>query len=229
MRRTANKRKWLVVLVTAGAVCLVSCEDVGPLPPPPEPPELTPRDPEAIAEEILTGLAPLNVYIRGLPAEIPINEPLRGQLMDHVRQAKARWEQSENGRLALRTVRRDLEDRLKPMQAEGRAHAVLMLCDLIEILDPGNSRPARYRTWAETHKNRPFVVIRGWYEPLDAPYEVIYAFCEVYLPETGQVKNVAVRQGEEFFGLIFREILGDKSGMLLEYEATGTTFEVYGP
>ena len=70
---------------------------------------------------------------------------------------------------------------------------------------------------------------QGWYQPLYEDIEVIYAFIEVYLPESGKVHNIRVRQGDEFHGLRFVKIIGKNRGIEFEHLETGDRFEVYVP
>jgi hypothetical protein len=109
------------------------------------------------------------------------------------------------------------------------APLVLFLCELLETLDPDNTRLDRFRMWATVQENRPIVLVRGWYEPLDVDLPIVYVFVKVYLPESNSVVSKRIREGEEFLGLKFLKILGKKKGIRLEYKATGDVFEVYGP
>jgi hypothetical protein len=182
---------------------------------------------EAMVEEMLAALAPLTPYAGNLPPEFPVDPAIRDTLRTQFQDFEKQYGATEQGRNAIETVVRDLEDRLKPLRDEGRAHVVLVLCDVIETLEPKSSKLARYREWASVVKNRPLVAMRGWYKPLDVPGDVVYFFVDVFLPDSGQLRSMAIRPGEEFLDLRFRKILGDNSGMLLEYIPTGNTFEVH--
>ncbi len=226
-------RPVLVVLVAAGLVG-AGCGDgtapgpetVRPLPEPPEFPASDSRSPDQMAIEILSRLAPLNEYLFSHPADYPIKPQLREFLKAGIATAKTTYGQSKSGKEALRKVLYDLEDRLKPLRNENRAHVAFVLIECIEILNPESSKINRYREWAVQQKNRPYVKIKSWLEPLDGPYEVIYVSFRVYLPETDTVEKHRVRKGEEFCGLRFVEIIGKKSGVLLEYIETSERFEV---
>jgi len=228
-----RRRPVLVVLVVAGLIG-AGCGDkpapgpegVRPLPEPPEFPSRDPRSPDEMTTEILSRLAPLNRYLFSFPADYPIPPWLCEFLKARIAAAKTEYGQSKNGQEALKNVLYDLEDRLRPLREENRAHVAYVLVECIEILNPESSKINRFRQWAAQQKNRPYVKIKSWFEPLDTPYEVIYVSFSVYLPETDTVENHRVRQGEEFCGLRFVEIIGKKSGALLEYIETGERFEV---
>ncbi|GMU91599.1 MAG: hypothetical protein AMXMBFR4_06570 [Candidatus Hydrogenedentota bacterium] len=129
----------------------------------------------------------------------------------------------------MRSVVRKIEDQLKPVRDVQNVDLVLLLCDLIRYFEPNNARAERYMGWAQTLKNRPVVVIRGWYEPLDVPEEIVFVFVEVYLPDKNEVHHERVVVGDEFHNLRFKRIIGNKHGMMLEYIPTGDEFGVYGP
>ncbi|MCP4639482.1 MAG: hypothetical protein GY851_03575 [bacterium] len=222
--------KRTLCLALLALVMLPVCDDVPPPPPPVDAPDAPDpnRSPEEIATEILTGLSPLNVYMKDIAPEIPVDKGLQATLLARLREAKSTYEVTEQGKKALRMVVNDLEQRLEPMRAEERAGFVYVLCELVAVIDADNMRVRTHRAWAEREKNRPMVHIRAWFEELEAPVETIYVLLAVFLPDTGEVTHVEVRPGQEFGELKFVEIIGKKSGILLEYMPTGTRFEVYG-
>ena len=217
-----------IYLCVIGLPLACACDGIPAPPAPPVEGDTTEtKSAEAIADEMRAALAPLSPYTTSMPPEFPVDPTIRSKLPAQFQDLAQKYRATDEGQQAIQTVVRDLEDRLKPLREEGRAHVVLVLCDVIEVLEPKSPKLGRYREWASVVKNRPLVAMRGWYKPLDVPEEVTYFFIDVYLPETGEVKSLAVRPGEEFLDLQFRKILGDNSGMLLEYMPTGNTFEVY--
>jgi hypothetical protein len=196
-------------------------------PPPTETGEPSPTG-KQIAAEIEVGLQRLE----GITSfEEPLTEELRDELLTHLRTAKRKHQKSEWGREGLMLVANGLEDRLDVAREDMVTDLVLFLCDMIEILEPDNSKLERFREWSQIHRNRPQVTILGWFEFMNPKVgdEELYVSLKVGLPETGKVERVKVQEGEEFLGLKFQRIIGKKRGILLEYEATGDRFGVYGP
>jgi hypothetical protein len=212
----------VAVLLLAGTGC-----DEGALPAPPPPVDGLPDTEAAITAEIEKGMKPLYDFVPALARQTPVPPDFSQSLRQHLAGANEKYRGTQEGKEALRNVVRHLEDVLKVAREAQNGLAVLLICDLIRIVEPNNSRVARYEEWATIEKNRPVVMLRGWYvdESNDPPE--INAFIEVFLPETGEVEHLRVREGEEFLGLKFRRILGKRRGMLLEYMKTGDLFEVY--
>jgi hypothetical protein len=107
----------------------------------------------------------------------------------------------------------------------------LFLCDLIETLEPDNTKVPRFREWARIQLERPLVKIVGWFEFEEPRFgsDEIYVLLEVYVPATGKTQRPRVMEGEEFMNLKFHRIIGKKRGVVLEYLPTKDRFAVYGP
>lgn len=198
-------------------------------PPPPE--ELLPPIPpgaQEIADEIIAGLAPLNDV---LSLEAGITLELRDQLVAYLEMAKHTHGTSEWGQKGLVLAMYRLEDHLEDAKASMLTDVVLFLCDLIETLDPDNTKVPRFREWARIQLERPLVKIVGWFE-FEEPRigsDEIYVLLEVYVPATGMTDRPRVMEGEEFMNLKFHRIIGKKRGVVLEYLPTKDRFAVYGP
>ncbi|GMV94894.1 MAG: hypothetical protein AMXMBFR82_46720 [Candidatus Hydrogenedentota bacterium] len=222
-RFAADKFAWMAVaLLVVG----LGCEDSSlPAPPP------SAGDPavteEAITAEIEKGLQPLYDFVPILTRQTPVPPAFAQTMREHLRQANEKYHGTPEGKEALRNAVRHLEDVLVVAREKQNGLAVLLICELIRIVEPNNSRVARYEEWATIEKNRPVVMLRGWFVDEEKDPPVINAFIEVFLPETGEVEHLRAREGEEFLGLKFRKILGKRRGMLLEYLKTGDLFEVY--
>jgi len=197
------------------------------LPAPPPTAGQGPRTEQSIAAEIENGLQPLYQTVPSWTRQSPVSPQFGEPLKERLRAAVETHGNTPEGKEALRTVVRHLEDVLAVAREKQNGLAVLLICDLIRIVEPNNSRVARYEEWATIEKDRPVVMLRGWYVDQEKDPPVINAFVEVYLPETGEVEHLRVREGEEFLGIKFRKILGKRRGMLLEYLKTGDLFEVY--
>jgi hypothetical protein len=198
---------------------------------PPSPPELPPPtqpEPEEIAREIETGLQPLDDVGT---FEIGITPELQQQLIGHLMTAKRDHSVTEWGRKGLMLVANGLEDRLEAARDNMHTDLVLFLCDLIEVLEPDNTKLPRFREWAKIQLERPIVKIVGWFEFEKPSYgeDEIYVLLEVFIPATGKTERPKVMEGEEFLGLKFHRIIGKKRGMVLEYLKTKDKFAVYGP
>lgn len=184
--------------------------------------------PEELAAELEAGLGPLDQLEAW---EIDLTQEMRDMLVAYLLEAARDYRQTPQGQAALRLVVGRLDARLAAAREDMNTDLVMLLCDLIEIIEPDNSKLPRYREWASILLARPDVTIRGWFEFGEPRYgdDEIYVLLEVRLPATGEVERVQVREGEEFLGLKFHRIIGKKRGILLEYLATGDRFGVYGP
>ncbi len=227
------KHQWiyLIAALIAGGALLYGCDtadrDLTP-PPPPELPPPTQPLPEEIASEILVGLESLD----GLASfEAGITLEVREQLIAHLKTAKRRHGNTEWGRQGLARAARQLEDRMEAARENMHTDLVLLLCDLIEVLDPDSTKLPRFREWAQIQLRRPHVRIVGWFEFEEPAYgdEEIYVLLDVYVPATGERMRPRVQEGEQFLGLKFHRIIGRKRGIVLEYLPTKDRFAVYGP
>ncbi|MCC6487869.1 MAG: hypothetical protein IT364_10250 [Candidatus Hydrogenedentes bacterium] len=222
---------WLRLRITARLAPLVilglgGC-DVDQLPQPSAVPGQAPDTKEAIQAEVEAGLQPLYDYVGTLTRQTPLPPGFAEQSLAYLQGAVSKYSGTPAGQEALHAVERHLEDTLRQARDAQNGLAVLMVCSLIRAIEPGNPRLARHEEWATIEKNRPVVMLRGWYEDREADPPVVNAFIEVYLPETGEVQHLRVREGEEFLGLKFLKIIGKRRGMRLEYLKTGDLFEVY--
>jgi hypothetical protein len=213
-------------------------------PEPPAPPE---EDYAVTVDELVEDatrqLTVLEVIPPGIPLQFILTPQGRAQVVNDLRRWVEETRKKPNGKQAIEELSDDLDARLQPARHALNGALVLLLCDLLEVVEPENPKIERYREWAHIYNDRPVVIIKGWMkmapedaeEPAASPFEEpedlerMYAFCEVYLPGSGELHPVQVTEGEQFYGLEFMEIIGQNRGMRLRYLATGDTFEVYGP
>lgn len=195
-------------------------------PPPPAPP---PPSAEELANQAMQRLHVLSVIPKNLPLQMVLPDEARQSLIQDLVSWKSSVSNEKNGAEAVSLLMKQLEDRLRAARDDQNPALTLLLCDLLEALGSTTTRIDVSREWARVYNNRPVVVIKGWFQQMDTPNEEIYAFCEVYLPETGEVHTVQVREGDEFYGLLFVKIIGKNRGMRLRYLVTNDTFDVYGP
>lgn len=184
---------------------------------------------DEIARQLNAVLAPVYQMAATADSHTAVPAGWGDHLKSQLNEVKAKLDAEPAYKEGMRSVVRKIEDQLKPVRDVQNVDLVLLLCDLIRYFEPNNSRAERYMGWAEIIKNRPVVVIRGWYEPLDVPEEIVFVFVEVYLPDKNEVHHERVVVGDEFHNLRFKRIIGNKHGMMLEYIPTGDEFGVYGP
>lgn len=208
-------------------------------PPPPEQPPAPPApSADTLASAAMDSLRILNIIPKEYPLQLFLSEQGRQEVVGFVQQWKTSTLATENGPEAVRKLANGLIERLQPARHNQNGPLILMLCDLIEVLEPENPRIARYREWAKIHNNRPVITLKGWYQdsieppgnqerlvPLP-PEEYTLAFIDVYLPESGETHSLRVREGGEFYGVRFISIIGNMRGMELRYLATGDRFQV---
>jgi hypothetical protein len=212
-------------------VVFAGCEDKpgGTGPPPRSPDKERPLTAPEVAAEMDRILAPLYAMVRTAQRESPVPPELDQQLLSQLKELKATHGATPEGERGIRLAAHTLEAQLAPARESQNGPLVLLICRLMREVEPGNIRLQRYEEWARIEKDRPVVAIRGWYEPLDAPVRTVFTFLEVFLPASSEMKRLRVQEGDEFLGLKYRKMIGNKRGMELVYLATGDRFEVYGP
>jgi hypothetical protein len=191
-------------------------------------PDLDVLSPDQIADHIDAGFLPIYAVVDGITAETKVPAELRKSMTEHVENSMKEFRSNPDATRGFRRASYRLEDRLRECREAQNADSVLLMCDLIKMLNPGNERLGSFTKWAHDLKNRPEVIIRGWYEDLAANEETIYVFLDVTLPGDNEVHAVRARKGDTFFDLEFLDIIGDRSGILLKYTKTADIFEVYG-
>lgn len=207
---------------------LAGCREngTGSAQPPGSPP---PPSADNIQAQFNAILAPLYELVETANADSPVAPELSGLYGTRLEEARQKLSSSPAYPEGVNRVINQLEDSLRAARDTQNGALVLLLCDIVRRLDPNNARLPRFEKWGEMVKNRPVVVIRGWYEPRDTETRTIYAFLEVFTPEDGKVHHVQVREGEEFLNLRFEKTIGNKAGIRLIYVVTGDEIEIYSP
>jgi hypothetical protein len=196
--------------------------------------------PPPTADEMVRGamaeLQVLEIFPADMAVEQLVSPAWREQMKRFISEWKTRTLATENGSEGVRDLVYTIEDRAREARDAQRIPLVLLLCDVLETLDPANDRARRYREWAEVYNNRPRLEITGWMHLKDpestseAPIEHLYAFLDVFVPETGRKEAVQVREKDEFHGYEVLQIVGvNRRGLRLRYNPTGDKFEIYGP
>ena len=227
----SSAAKLLVVRICFFALCAVAllsagCGEDGPTKAPPKPGErkITANE---IRAQMDNALQPIYALVENALADSIIPAETAADVKSKLDELKKKYAAEDAYKQGIEGVVNKLEDQLRIVRERQNGIFVLYLCGVIRFFDPDNSRVVRYEKWGETVKNRPRVTIRGWYEPRDTPTKIIYTFLEVYTPEDGQTHHVEVREGEEFLGLKYVRMIGDKRGILFEYMKTEDRFEVF--
>jgi len=194
---------------------------------------------EQIIGELRQGVVPLTSLVVPVPnvvgwgndgsgAPAILSVEAQDQVLSFVRSAKVKYEATDNGKAALNQLSDDLAATLEKAWEQERWRAVMCAIGAYEILVPGSVRMARLRERAEVRMNRPSVVVKGFFE--DKAKNDVYAFVEVTLYPSNEVKHLQVRKGEEFCGLRFVDFVGKLRGIDIEYlDIPGETFRAMGP
>lgn len=207
----------LTVLLAVLLIAIAGCEKEEEEEPLVE--EAPPPSPQEIAQKIIRELdltAPIPPPEWNMPKEV-----IPGYL-SAFRSARSQHSSTMEGKEALRIVSRAVDKRLNRMEEAEHWDAILLLCDVHEILNPGSTKFNLSREKAEVELRKPRVTVKGIMEA--AGQKV--AFLHYYLPLTGERFDERVRVGEEFYGLRLLNIIGMDRGVRLEYLETGESFEV---
>ena len=210
----------------AVALLAAGCGEGGSTKAPPKPGERKISANE-IRAQIDNALQPVYALVEQASADSNVPPETSADVKTKLEDLKKKYATEDAYKQGIDGVIKKLEDQLRIVRERQNGVIALYLCGIIRFFDPDNSRVVRYEKWGETVKNRPRVTIRGWYEPRDTPTKIIYTFIEVYTPEDGQTHHLEVREGEEFLGLKYVRMIGDKRGILFEYMKTEDRFEVF--
>ncbi len=197
-----------------------------------KPPETTPPpvSVDQMVSEALQSLQLLEIIPPGTPLQFLVSPEGHAQLLKYLGDWKTKSEAEPNGKAAIEKVMQDLDTRMRTAREAQNAAVVLLTTDLLDVLGSDKGIIDRYREWAKLHNNRPVVRVLGFYMEKDdsvtPPKEITYAQLEVRIPETGETKREQIREGSEFDGLRFEEVIGKRRGVGLRYLATGDTFQV---
>ena len=213
-------------LVTGALVVLLASCDSASTAKPAAPAEHVPTAAE-IRAQFDSALQPVYDIVAHCEADTQVPVETSTAVQTQLDERKKKYASQPAYKEATHGVVTRLEDGLRVVRDKQNGVLALYLCGLIRYFDPDNSRVVRFEKWGETVKNRPVVTIRGWYEPRDTQERTIYTFLEVYTPEDGQTHHLQVREGEQFLGLEYVRMIGNRAGILFEYLKTRDRFEVY--
>lgn len=220
---------WFPILVVVGV--LGACSQPPSPPPPPQnqpPPEPTP---EQQYGEIKSSLSPL--FNPG-----PIDMNIIPSMVGTAGTIRASKSVTENGRLALNMLIRDVEDSIRENKNANRWRKVKAGCLIFEALQPGSDRYAKTKKDADLMLARPRVEVTGFMESGND----LFVFLATTNNLTGERKTFKVREGEEFYAppkvgdepntqnlLRVVRIVGNKQAVELEYKPMKYEWQVKGP
>jgi len=227
MRKCSWPARWRGFAATSVGLLMVilclGCQEQAP-PPPPTPAPAPEPSPEKIKSEIDSVLAPMQASLAN-PDAAPYSDELKNAVLGGLQTARTKNQASENGKQALAMVARDLETIISKARDAKQWRLLMGAIEAYEILSPGTTKMNRLKERAQLYLSRPIVTVQGFMK--DPEKKDTYAFLQVKLQPSNEVKAVQVRPGDEFFGLRFVDIVGDNKGVRLEYLAIpGDTWEV---
>ena len=206
-------------------IVLVGCAKPPPTkaPAPPPAPAPAPPSPEEIAAEIRPILAPIQ---SSLQPGVGFVDEAKGQLIAGLNAARSKHSVTENGKMALSQIAREIEDMLKQATEMKKWRVVMACVDSYEVLDPNSPKMTRPRERAMLQINRPKVKVNGFFID-QARGNDTYVSLKITNNLTRKVHDVWARVGEEFDGLRLVKIIGAQQGVSLEYMAApGDVFDV---
>jgi hypothetical protein len=211
-------RQVLVSLFLAAFV--FGCGQQAAPPPPPEQKAAPEPSPEQIAQEIQKSLGVLQeCLVSGNPP------PDSSTFVPALSSAAAKHRVTDNGKAAIAKVASQLEEVIRQCKEKKRWGMVKASIDAYNALVPNSSKFNRLKEMTDLQLSKPMVKCKAFFVD-HASNNQVYAFLELTY-RTGEVKNVQVREGEEFESLRFVRIVGDLKGVELEYlPIPGDTFEV---
>lgn len=214
-------RQSLILSLVVLAV-LAGCTAKEPEPPPVEaPPEPTPQ--EIYNNELRPAVDGLWGPMRGGPT---LDDAVRDEVVAKLGPLKAKHSATENGRIALSNVTRDIEALIRDARNESRWLVVKGACMAFSVMQPGDERHKKLEERADLMIARPRVTIRGFFET-DGE---LYVFLDVRDPKSGESKSYKVREGEEFHSILrLVRIIGRNKAAEILYMPVNDTWEVKAP
>jgi hypothetical protein len=217
----------LVVLIS-----VVGCQQQPP--PPPPTPAAAPPPPEPSPEEQASrARSALDPILKDGPLP-PGGESIASSFGG----TKTQMSATENGRMALGILQKDVEDAIKRAKEQKRFHKIVTLCNLYEAFQPGSDRYTKTKQDAEKMASIPQVQVMGFVHTGGD----LYAFIEVKGAADGKVETFKVREGEEFYKpakvgnepnsseiLRLVRIIGNQQECEIEYKPASFLKRVPGP
>ncbi|HOQ90395.1 MAG TPA: hypothetical protein PLX03_09685 [Candidatus Hydrogenedentes bacterium] len=206
-------RPGLLVQVSIWACCalIFSC---APPPPPPPPPETA--GPQT-AEEVFALISPIIQPLRVAAASknVTISPADRDLMISQLGQAVAQYGGTEFGRQALARLGQEIADLALTFSRDERYRATLICLDAHNVLNMSSALLNRLGERAQKMISQPAVRTRGFLE--DKQNGDLYAFLELLDRQSGKIKTIQLREGEESDGIRLLRIIGRNRGVRIEY------------
>ncbi len=209
MRRWALRLTFALTLF-ALPLAVTGCEEEEPETIVEEPPPPTPQE---IAAQIMAE-AQLLAPIPPKGATLP---PGAGQaFLNQMRGIYTLHQATPEGQEALKEVGRKIDERLQAVEANELWDFVLVLCDVHMVFNPGSTRFDRSRQNAQVQLRKPKITLKGIYGDGGR----VTAMMDFYMPLTLETFKEEMRPGEEKHGMKFIKVIGNNSGVEMEYLET---------
>lgn len=209
MKTTSGEIKFSLLL-SVFLTAIVSCSP----PPPPPPPEATgPKTAEEVYVLISPIIQPLRAAARS--QQVVISNAERDQMIHQLGQAVGQYGQTDFGRQALTRIGQEIADLALQFSRQERYRATLICLDAHNVLNMSSTLLNRLGERAEKMLAQPAVRARGFLE--DKENGDLYAFLELLDRQTGKVKTIQLREGEESDGIRLLRILGKNRAVRVEY------------
>jgi hypothetical protein len=209
--------KYFNALAICGALFLVGCGD--------DEAEQARRDaedtPPAEEVQVMTAVqlaAKMKPAVTQVAAYVhqplPVPDAVRNEIISTLNQNKSRNATEPNGAEANGMIEKELNGLLKVAETNKAWYGILLVCDSVEVFDPGKASLVRYRDKANLQIRQPVCALKGVTKVPDG--EEI-AHIQVYLPATGVTERWDARVGEENYTLRLEEIYQRGRGVRLRY------------
>lgn len=161
----------------------------------------------------------------GIIQKAGLNSPQpKPDLLQVLQQEKNANVGSQDGKDALLIVSHKVDERIRAAEDMKSWQAVLQYVKASKILRPETKRYDALEKRAVTELKRPEVDLKAFF---DVGNGQTVAILEFYLPLEGETVSERMRPGEEAYGLKLAQILGNNSGVRMEYLETGETYDIF--
>lgn len=172
--------------------------------------------------QVLTAAAP---YFQ--KPDLVLNPEMSSAARQRLREILSTYKGNDAYEKAYRRFKKELDEGLAQAKDLGANAAEVYYYDIYDALSIEQPWFDDAREEAVIRMNRPTVELKGFWTDEADNKEYVVLF--VYLPETGNREKVVALEGEEFHGLLLKEIIGANRGARFEYLKTGEVFDIMRP
>ncbi len=218
------------ILLTVMAAMWAGCK------PPPEVkeakiPEKIPLTKAEVLAELRPTIEPLREVLHptATGARHPgISNANREIMMAAVRDAQLKYGSEPFAKEAFQELGAEVIEIAKASSQESRWRLTAACIDVHEMLQLESARMRQLDKRAQQNLSSPKITVKGFV--VDEDRDETYVYLDLADRQTGEVRTMMVREGEEKFGLRILEIIGANSAVRVEYvPVPGLIFEVEGP